>query len=67
MAMVSEISNRQVYDLLYEILDDLDRLEIKLDENLVLLRTMNYEAELWRQRIDAAKASYRPSKEALSP
>ncbi|QUS40837.1 hypothetical protein RPMA_19825 [Tardiphaga alba] len=64
---MSEVTNQQVFDLLCEVLDDLDRLDAKLDENLVLLRTINYEAELWRQRIDAARASYRPSKEALSP
>jgi len=64
---MGEISHQQLFDLLCEVSDGIDRLDAKLDDMLALTRTMNYEAELWRQRIDAAKASYRPSKEALSP
>ncbi len=65
--MADEISNQQTFDLLCEICDGMDRLDAKLDDNLALMRTINYEAELGAERVAPAKAAYHLSKEALSP
>jgi hypothetical protein len=58
MAVMGEVSKEQILDLLYEIADGVDEIAIKLDENLVLLRTINYEAELGMQRIAEARSRY---------
>jgi hypothetical protein len=64
---MGEASQQQIFDLLCEVADDMERLDAKLDDILVLTRTINYEAELGLQRIGAAGAQYRSSKESLSP
>ena len=58
MAVMGEVSKEQILDLLYEIADGVDEIAIKLDENLVLLRPKNHEAELGMQRIAEARSRY---------
>ncbi|UZE51396.1 hypothetical protein [Rhodopseudomonas sp. P2A-2r] len=55
---MDEISKQQILEMLYEIHDGMDRMDAKLHENLVLLRTINYEMELGLQQIAQARSSY---------
>ncbi len=58
MVAMAEVSQQQILDLLYEIHDGTDRIDAKLDENIVLLRIINYEMELCLQRIAAGRSRY---------
>ena len=65
--MTAAISNQQIFDLLCEVSDGMDRLDARLEAILVLTRMTNYGAELGAKRVARAKAEYHLSKEALSP
>ena len=58
MAAMGKCSQQQILDLLYEIQDGMDRMDAKLDENLALLRIINYEAELGLKQIAEARSRY---------
>ena len=58
MAAMGKCSQQQILDLLYEIQDGMDRMDAKLDENLALLRIINYEAELGLKQIAEARFRY---------
>jgi hypothetical protein len=58
MAAMGAVSKQHIFDLLCEISDSFDRFDAKLDENLVLLRTINYELELGLQQIAQARSSH---------
>ena len=58
MAVMREVSPRQVLDLLYEVADSVGDIQTECHEVLVLMRRMNYEAELGMQRIAEARSQY---------
>jgi hypothetical protein len=58
MAAMSEVSQQQVLDLLYEVADDVSDVRAELHELLALMKKMNHEAELGMQRIVEARTGY---------
>ena len=61
---MAEVSQQQILDVLYEIHDSYDRIDAKPDENIALLRTINYEMELCLRQIAEARSRYQ---KALAP
>jgi hypothetical protein len=58
MAAMSEVSQQQVLDLLYEVADDVSDVRAELHELLALMKKMNHEAELGMQRIVESRTGY---------
>jgi len=58
MAVMGEVSHQQVLDLLYEVADGVNDVRAELHELVVLMNTMNYEAELGLRQIAEARSSY---------
>jgi len=58
MVAMAEVTQRQVLDLLYEVADDVSYIRDELHEVVVMMRIMNDEAELGRQRLAELKRNY---------
>jgi hypothetical protein len=52
------VSNRQIYDLLLEISDDLAHIEASTDELLMNMRMLNQELEAGRRQLAEARAHF---------
>jgi hypothetical protein len=58
MAAMGEVSQQQVLDLLYEVADDVSDVRAELNELVVLMKTINYEAEMGLQQIAEARSRH---------